>query len=51
VREVEKLHPDLKVYIYPAGHGFSCDARGSYDRASADLAWGRTFEFFAKHVG
>ena len=51
VREVEKLHPDVKVYTYPAGHGFHCDERGSYDKASAELAWGRTLEFFKQHVG
>ena len=51
VREVEKLHPDVKVYIYPAGHGFHCDARASYDKPSAELAWGRTLEFFGQHVG
>jgi carboxymethylenebutenolidase len=51
VREVEKLHPDVKVYVYPADHGFNCDQRDSYDKPSADLAWGRTFEFFGKHIG
>ena len=51
VRELEKLHPGVPVYIYPAGHGFHCDERASYDEPSAKLAWGRTMEFFGKHVG
>lgn len=51
VREVEALHPDVPVYLYPAGHGFHCDERASYDAPSAALAWGRTLEFFGKHVG
>ena len=51
VREVEALHPDVQVFLYPAGHGFHCDERGSYDAESAKLAWGRTIEFFQKHVG
>jgi carboxymethylenebutenolidase len=51
VREVEKLHPDVPVYIYPADHGFHCDARASYDAPSAKIAWDRTLEFFAKNVG
>ncbi len=51
VREVEALHPDVPVYIYPAGHGFHCDERASYDAPSAKLAWGRTLEFFGKHLG
>ena len=33
VREVEALHPDVPVYIYPAGHGFHCDERGELRRA------------------
>jgi carboxymethylenebutenolidase len=51
VRELEALHPDVPVYLYPAGHGFHCDERGSYDAPSAALAWSRTLEFFGKHVG
>ena len=51
VRELEALHPDVPVYVYPAGHGFHCDERGSYDAPSAALAWSRTLEFFGKHVG
>ena len=51
VHEFEKLHPEVPVYIYPAGHGFHCDERASYDAPSAKLAWGRTMEFFRKHVG
>jgi carboxymethylenebutenolidase len=51
VREVEALHPDVQVFLYPAGHGFHCDERGSYDAPSAALAWGRTLDFFGKHLG
>ena len=51
VREFEALQPHVPVYLYPAGHGFNCDERGSYDADSAKLAWGRTLEFFGKHVG
>ena len=51
VREVEALHPADQVYLYPAGHGFHCDERGSYDAPSAALAWGRTLDFFGKHLG
>jgi carboxymethylenebutenolidase len=51
VREVEALHPEVKVYTYPADHGFHCDERASYDAPSASLAWVRTIEFFREHVG
>ena len=51
VRELEKQHKDLPVYIYPAAHGFHCDERGSYDGPSAKLAWERTLAHFAKYLG
>ncbi len=39
-------------YIYPgAVHGFNCDATPErYNKAAADLAWGRTIEWFNKYV-
>ncbi|MPY74364.1 MAG: dienelactone hydrolase family protein [Alphaproteobacteria bacterium] len=51
VRMVEKEHPEIESHIYPAGHGFTCDHRDSYDEKSAKLAYKRTMEFFAKHIG
>jgi carboxymethylenebutenolidase len=39
------------VHFYPAGHGFNCDQRGSYDAASARLARDRTLAFLHQHVG
>ena len=51
VREVGELHPDVPIYLYPAGHGFHCDERESYDAPSASLAWDRTLAFFARHIG
>ena len=50
VEKVKAAHPDVPVYIYPAGHGFNCDQRGSYDAESAKLARERTLEFFAEHL-
>ena len=47
---VRKAHPGIPMHIYPAGHGFNCDERGSYHEASAKLARERTMEFFAKHL-
>lgn len=51
VGAIREAHPDVPVYVYDAGHGFNCDERASYDKASAGLAWTRTLEFFGKHVG
>lgn len=51
VKKVEKAHPEVPIHIYPAGHGFNCDQRGSWDAESAELARKRTLEFFAKTLG
>ncbi|MGZ8300832.1 MAG: dienelactone hydrolase family protein, partial [Rhodoplanes sp.] len=40
-----------ELYVYPAGHGFNCDERPTYDAESARLALTRTLAFLAKHVG
>ena len=53
VSDIEKIrhaHPGMAVYTYPAGHGFNCDERGSFNKASADLAWSRTTDFLARHI-
>lgn len=51
VDTIRAKRPDVEVHVYPgAQHGFSCDERASYDKPSADLAWQRTFAFFAKHL-
>lgn len=51
VRTFAASRTDVPVHIYAADHGFNCDHRGSYDAASAALAWTRTLAFFRKHVG
>ena len=48
IETVKQAYPNVPVYTYPAGHGFNCDERGSYDEASAGAAWARTLAFFAK---
>jgi carboxymethylenebutenolidase len=37
-------------HLYPAGHGFNCDERSSYDAASAALARERTLEFLVAQL-
>lgn len=51
VEAVRKAHPELPVHVYPAGHGFNCDQRGSFEPKSAEIARERTLAFFAKHLG
>lgn len=51
VEKIQAAEPTVQVFTYAAGHGFNCDARGSYDKASAMLALDRTLPFFREHVG
>ena len=52
VEAIQAAQPGVEVFVYPgAQHGFGCDERGSYSRLDAELAWGRTLDFFAKHLG
>jgi carboxymethylenebutenolidase len=51
VNKVKAAHPELTVNLYPAGHGFNCDHRGSYDATSAKIARERTLELFADRIG
>lgn len=41
----------VEVHVYPAGHGFNCDARGSYHPQSAALARERTLQFLHRQLG
>ena len=50
-QKVAAAHPEAKTYFYPAGHGFNCDQRGSFDETCSNEARARTLEFFRKHVG
>jgi carboxymethylenebutenolidase len=51
VKAFAAKHSGDTHYFYPAGHGFNCDQRESYDAASAKLARTRSLEFLRKHVG
>ena len=51
VDKIGRMQPDTDLFVYPAGHGFSCDARGSYDKASSDKARERTREFLRRYAG
>lgn len=42
-----------QIYVYPnANHAFNNDTNAArYNKEAADLAWGRTLEFFKKNLG
>jgi len=51
IRALVEAHASVTAHFYPAGHGFNCDQRGSFDAESAKLARSRTLAFLAKQVG
>jgi carboxymethylenebutenolidase len=51
VETVKRLRPDVTTYVYKAGHGFSCDERGSYNAEASKVALERTLKFFAENIG
>jgi carboxymethylenebutenolidase len=48
VELIRKKRPECEIHVYPAGHGFSCDERGSYHEPSAKLAMERTLAWLDK---
>jgi carboxymethylenebutenolidase len=51
VAKARALFPQGVFHIYPAGHGFNCNQRASYDAASAQLAFERTLAFLHEQIG
>jgi carboxymethylenebutenolidase len=51
VEAIRAKRPDVEIHVYPgAQHGFNCEERASYDKASADIARQRSVGFLAKHL-
>jgi carboxymethylenebutenolidase len=50
VAQVHAAYPEVEIYWYDAGHGFNCDARGSYNPAAAHEAHERSLRFLKKHL-
>jgi carboxymethylenebutenolidase len=53
VEDIDKIraaHPNVEIYWYDAGHGFNCDARGSYNPKAAHEARERSLRFLKNHV-
>ena len=51
VEIVRQRRPDVEIHVYHAGHGFSCDERGSYNEAAHKEALERTLTWLTQHVG
>lgn len=50
VEMVRQEYPGFPVFTYDAGHGFSCDARASYNREAAALARQRTLSHLEEYL-
>jgi carboxymethylenebutenolidase len=50
VDKIRAAHPEMPIHIYHAGHGFSCDERGSYEPESSKTALDRTHAFLGQHL-
>jgi carboxymethylenebutenolidase len=50
VEKVKAADPNGLFYEYEAGHGFSCDQRGSFNPEAAALARQRTAEFLGRKL-
>jgi carboxymethylenebutenolidase len=51
IEAVRIAHPEVEIFVYEgADHGFNCDARASYNPASASLARERTVAFLKTHI-
>jgi carboxymethylenebutenolidase len=49
-RAAETTFADHPVHVYPAGHGFNCDARSDFHPPSARLALVRTLAFLNRQL-
>ena len=50
VDKIAEAHREVEIFRYEADHGFNCDARASYDEASAKVARERSLEFLKKYL-
>lgn len=51
VDEIEAAYPQGTYHWYPAGHGFNCTDRASFEPASAKLALDRSLKFLHRYIG
>jgi carboxymethylenebutenolidase len=51
VEQIKAAYPEGIYHLYPAGHGFNCTDRASFDAACAKLALERSLEFLHRYVG
>ncbi len=50
VETVRAAHPQVPIFTYPAGHGFTCDQRADFHAESSRRALVHTMDFFAENL-
>src|SRR6185369_14223039 len=50
VEKVKAARPEVKVYAYPADHGFSCDERDSFDKSAHEKALNVSLAFLKQNL-
>ena len=51
VDAVRDAHPEVEIFVYEgAGHGFNCDARGSFNPEASKQARQRSLQFLKAHI-
>jgi carboxymethylenebutenolidase len=50
VERIRQGRPECELHTYPAGHGFNCDERRSFEPVAAALAWDRSMQWLATHM-
>jgi carboxymethylenebutenolidase len=50
VERIRAERPECVVHVYPAGHGFNCEERASFEPGSAALAWERSMRWLETHA-
>jgi carboxymethylenebutenolidase len=51
IEQIKTAVPGGIFHVYPAGHGFNCTERQSFEPASAKLALERSLEFLHRTIG
>ena len=51
IATIKAALPGVPVYTYQAGHGFNCEARGSYDKPCGRGRDGAHARLFQQHIG
>ncbi|MGQ0731262.1 dienelactone hydrolase family protein [Acidovorax sp.] len=50
VERIRNGRPECEVHVYPAGHGFNCDERTSFEPRSAEIAWARSLQWLQTYL-